>query len=79
LINGVWLQPYHTGPPGPVRRLLRTGPLTVSLVGPDPVGSYATGADVTATCGNLRLSITIGLGAEPTVAEAILSSIRPPR
>ncbi|MCL2394097.1 MAG: hypothetical protein FWC87_05345 [Acidimicrobiaceae bacterium] len=80
MVNGVWLQPYvvdQMGLPGPVQRLRRTGRLTLTLLGPGPVGSYAMEADVTATNGNRRISIAIGLGAEPTVAEAILSSIRP--
>jgi hypothetical protein len=74
----LWLQPY-TASSGTSEHRLRTGQVTLTLQEIGPVSDYTTAANLTASSGSRRISLTIGLGTQPTMAEAILSSILPAR
>jgi hypothetical protein len=75
-VDGIWLQPWQNGssPPDPVPQL-RTRPGPARLV-----YSFSSPGDVDTIrllihSGDQKTEVTIGLGADPTTAEEVLSSL----
>jgi hypothetical protein len=76
--NGLWMRPYLANLPGSgdYNTTLPRTPVTETLADAD-VHEYFTGtAVVGVTSGSHRVSVVVGLGANPTVAEEVLASIR---
>jgi hypothetical protein len=76
--NGLWMQPYSANVPGggDFNTQLAYRPLSEVLARADPDNYFAATASVAITSGARRITVVVGLGTDPGVAEEILSSFR---